>query len=74
MALGCALIALPSAPLIVGIGWLFIHGPISLRIAMGLFALWMALGAFFGSGRAYPIIRKGREIIERVRRWLNASF
>lgn len=70
MALGCGILALPGAPLIIFIGSLIVHNPhepiIQAFVAFGLF--WLGCGLLFGAMVKFPRMRRAvKTMSDRIR-------
>jgi hypothetical protein len=73
MALGCGILALPGAPLILFIGSLIVRNPhepiIQLIVAFGLF--WLCTALIFGALLKFPWVQKAvATIYNRIFGWL----
>jgi hypothetical protein len=73
LALGFALIAMPSAPLIIFIGMLVFRSPNDPIIKMfGWFVIfWICVALFYG---ALAKLSSARRAVEALRSWIRAPF
>ena len=59
MALGCAILAMPGVPLVLGVGWIFVHNPTEppILIIEAIVAYNAAMALIFGGLRLFAAIR-----------------